>query len=210
MDNLLRQGAQVVYSAIAPVHVHGHGSQEELKLLLNVVKPKYFVPIHGEYRHLSQHAKLAESIGIPRESIFVIEDGEVLEIGAEAAKINGRVTSSNVYVDGLSVGDIGTVVLRDRKMLSRDGMVVVIIAVNRQTGKLVGRPDIVSRGFVDTREARQMLDESRDLVAGTLDRGGDRATQWSFVNTKVRDTLNKFYYDRTKRRPMILPFMVKV
>jgi ribonuclease J len=210
MDNLMRQGAQVVYSAIAPVHVHGHGSQEELKLLLNVVKPKYFVPIHGEYRHLSQHAKLAESIGIPRESIFVIEDGEVLEIGPEAAKIDGRVTSSNVYVDGLSVGDIGTVVLRDRKMLSRDGMVVVIIAVNRQTGKLVGRPDIVSRGFVDTREAREMLDESRDLVAHALDRGGDRAAQWSFVNTKVRDTLNKFYYEKTKRRPMILPFMVKV
>jgi ribonuclease J len=210
MDNLLRQGANVVYSAIAPVHVHGHGSQEELKLLLNVVKPKYFVPIHGEYRHLSQHAKLAESIGIPRESIFVIEDGEVLEIGPETAKIDGRVTSSNVYVDGLSVGDIGTVVLRDRKMLSRDGMVVVIIAVNRQTGKLVGRPDIVSRGFVDTREARKMLDESRDLVARTLDRGGDRAAQWSFVNNKVRDTLNKFYYEQTKRRPMILPFMVKV
>jgi ribonuclease J len=210
MDNLMRQGAQVVYSAIAPVHVHGHGSQEELKLLLNVVKPKYFVPIHGEYRHLSQHAKLAESIGIPRESIFVIEDGEVLEIDVESAKIDGRVTSSNVYVDGLSVGDIGTVVLRDRKMLSRDGMVVVIIAVNRQTGKLVGRPDIVSRGFVDTREARKMLDESRDLVARTLDRGGDRTAQWSFVNTKVRDTLNKFYYEQTKRRPMILPFMVKV
>ena len=210
MDNLLRQGAQVVYSAIAPVHVHGHGSQEELKLLLNVVKPKYFVPIHGEYRHLSQHAKLAQSIGIPRESIFVMEDGDVLEVGPETAKVTGRVTSSNVYVDGLSVGDIGTVVLRDRKMLSRDGMVVVIIAVNRQTGKLVGRPDIVSRGFVDTREAREMLDESRDLVARVLDRSGDRPAQWSFVNSKVRDTLNKFYYEQTKRRPMILPFMVKV
>ncbi len=110
----------------------------------------------------------------------------------------------------MSVGDIGTVVLRDRKMLSRDGMVVVIIAINRQTGKLVGRPDIVSRGFVDTREARKMLDESRDLVARTLDRGGDHAVQWNFVNTKVRDTLNKFYYEQTKRRPMILPFMVKV
>ncbi|UCB42833.1 MAG: ribonuclease J [Dehalococcoidales bacterium] len=210
MDNLLKQGANVVYSAIAPVHVHGHGSQEELKLLLNVVKPKYFVPIHGEYRHLSQHAKLAESIGIPRERIFVMEDGEVLEIETGAAKLAGRVTSSNVYVDGLSVGDIGTVVLRDRKMLSRDGIVVVIIAVNRQTGKLLGRPDIVSRGFVDTREARKMLDESRDLVARVLDRGGDRSTQWSFVNAKVRDTLNKFYYEQTKRRPMVLPFMMKV
>ena len=192
------------------MHVHGHGSQEELKLLLNIVKPKYFVPIHGEYRHLSQHAKLAQSIGIPGKSIFIMEDGDVLEIGTETARVTGHVTSSNVYVDGLSVGDIGTVVLRDRKMLSRDGMVVVIIAVNQQTGKLVGRPDIVSRGFVDTREARKMLDESRDLVARVLDRGGDRPAQWGYVNSKVRDTLNRFYYEQTKRRPMILPFMVRV
>ncbi|HEY92038.1 MAG TPA: ribonuclease J [Dehalococcoidia bacterium] len=210
MDNLLRQGANVVYNSIAPVHVHGHASQEELKLMLNIVRPKYFVPIHGEYRHLSMHAKLGESIGLPRESIFLIEDGDILEIGPNAAKVNGKVSSSNVYVDGLSVGDIGTVVLRDRRMLSRDGMVVVIIAINRQTGKLVGRPDIVSRGFVDTRESKEMLDESRDLIARVLDRGGDHPAQWSFVNVKVRDTLNKFYYEQTKRRPMILPFMVKV
>ena len=210
MDNLLRQGANVVYNSMAPVHVHGHASQEELKLMLNVVKPKYFVPIHGEYRHLSLHAKLAESIGIPRTDIFLMDDGDVLEIGPQTAKVTGKVSSSNVYVDGLSVGDIGTVVLRDRKMLSRDGMVVVIIAINRQTGKLVGRPDIVSRGFVDTRESKEMLDESRDLVARVLDRGGDHPAQWSFVNVKVRDTLNKFYYEQTKRRPMILPFMVKV
>ncbi|MBL7165618.1 MAG: ribonuclease J [Dehalococcoidales bacterium] len=210
MDNLLRQGANVVYNSMAPVHVHGHASQEELKLMLNLVRPKYFVPIHGEYRHLSLHAKLAESIGIPRESIFLMDDGDVLEIGPQMAKVTGKITSSNVYVDGLSIGDIGTVVLRDRKMLSRDGMVVVIIAINRQTGKLVGRPDIVSRGFVDTREAKEMLDESRDLVARVLDRGGDHPAQWSFVNVKVRDTLNKFYYEQTKRRPMILPFMVKV
>jgi ribonuclease J len=210
MDNLLRQGANVVYNSMAPVHVHGHASQEELKLMLNIVRPKYFVPIHGEYRHLSLHAKLAESIGMSRQNIFLMDDGDVLEIGAQTAKVTGKVSSSNVYVDGLSVGDIGTVVLRDRKMLSRDGMVVVIIAINRQTGKLVGRPDIVSRGFVDTREARDMLDESRDLVARILDRGGDHPAQWSFVNVKVRDTLNKFYYEQTKRRPMILPFMVKV
>jgi ribonuclease J len=210
MDNLLRQGANVVSNSMAPVHVHGHASQEELKLMLNIVKPKYFVPIHGEYRHLSLHAKLAESIGIPRTDIFLMDDGDVLEIGAQMAKVTGKVSSSNVYVDGLSVGDIGTVVLRDRKMLSRDGMVVVIIAINRQTGKLVGRPDIVSRGFVDTREAKEMLDESRDLVARILDRGGDHPAQWGFVNVKVRDTLNKFYYEQTKRRPMILPFMVKV
>jgi len=210
LDNLFKQGAEVLYSGTPQVHVHGHGSQEELKLLLNIVKPKFFTPIHGEYRHLSHHARLAQSIGIPKESIFVLEDGDILELDSKAAKVAGRVTSSNVYVDGLSVGDIGSVVLRDRQMLSRDGMVVVIIAINKQTGKLVGRPDIVSRGFVDTRDAREMLNESRDLVARVLNHSGDRPTEWSFVNAKVRDTLHKFYYEQTKRRPMILPFMVKV
>jgi ribonuclease J len=210
IDNLFKQGAQVLYNDIAEVHVHGHASQEELKLLMNIVKPKYFMPIHGEYRHLCLHAKLAQSVGIPKEHIFVMEDGEVLEIDQSSAKVDGRITSSNVYVDGLSVGDIGTVVLRDRQMLARDGMVVVIIAINRQTGKLVGRPDIVSRGFVDTKEYNDMLDQSRDLVAEYLDRGGDHPADWSFIYTKVRDILNKYYYEQTKRRPMILPFMVKV
>ncbi len=209
-DSLFRQGAQILYDKVAQVHVHGHGSQEELKLLLNLVKPKFFVPIHGEYRHLSLHAKLAQSVGIPPENTFILEDGDILEISPQGGKITGKVTSGNVYVDGLSVGDIGTVVLRNRRMLSRDGIVVVIIAVNKQTGKLVGRPDIVSRGFVDTRESKDMIDESRDLVARSLDHSGDRPTEWSFVNTKVRDILNKFYYEQTKRRPMILPFMVKV
>ena len=210
VDSLFRQGAQVLYDKVAQVHVHGHGSQEELKLLLNLVKPKFFVPIHGEYRHLSLHAKLAQSVGIPKENTFILEDGDILEISPEGGKITGKVTSGNVYVDGLSVGDIGSVVIRNRRMLSRDGIVVVIIAVNKQTGKLVGRPDIVSRGFVDTRESKDMIDESRDLVARILDHSGARPAEWSFINTKVRDTLNKFYYEQTKRRPMILPFMVKV
>ena len=210
IDNLFKQGAQVLYGKVAQVHVHGHGSQEELKLLLNLVKPKYFMPIHGEYRHLSMHAKLAQSIGIPEENTFVLEDGDVLELNPQTAKITGKIASGNVYVDGLSVGDVGSVILRDRKMLSRDGIVVVIITVNKQTGKLVGRPDIVSRGFVDTRESKDMLDESRDLVARTLDHSGVRPAEWSFIYSKVRDTLNRFYYDQTKRRPMVLPFMVKV
>jgi ribonuclease J len=210
LDNLFKQGAQVLYSGVAPVHVHGHGSQEELKLLLNLVKPRFFVPIHGEYRHLSLHAKLAESIGISKENIFVLEDGDILELNPQAAKIMGKTTSGNVYVDGLRVGDIGGVVLRDRRMLSKDGIVMVIIAVNRQTGKLIGRPDIVSRGFVDTRESRDMIEESRGLVARVLDHSGDRPAEWSFVSTKVRDILKEFYYEQTKRRPMILPFMVKV
>jgi len=210
VDNLFKQGAQVLYDKVAQVHVHGHGSQEELKLLLSLVKPKFFMPIHGEYRHLSIHAKLAESIGIPTENIFLLEDGDILELNPQAGRITGKVSAGNVYVDGLSVGDIGSLVLRNRRMLSRDGVVVVIIAVNKQTGKLVGRPDIVSRGFVDTRESKEMIDESRDLVAHALDRSGDHPAEWSFVNTKVRDILNKFYYEQTKRRPIILPVMVKV
>jgi len=210
IDNLFKQGAQVLYGKDIRVHVHGHGSQEELKLLLNLVKPKYFVPIHGEYRQLSLHARLAEEVGITRDRIFILEDGNVLELGAQSARVTGKVSSGHVYVDGLSVGDIGGVVLRNRRMLSKDGIVVVIIAVNRQTGKLVGRPDIVTRGFVDAREFKDMIEKSRDLIAQALDHSGARPAEWSFINTKVRDTLDKFYYQQTKRRPMILPFMVKV
>jgi ribonuclease J len=210
VDSLFKQGARVMYDKIGQVHVHGHGSQEELKLILSLVKPRFFIPIHGEYRHLSLHARLAESVGIPASNIFVLEDGDVLELSNNSARVNGKVVTGHVYVDGLSVGDIGGVVLRTRRMLSRDGIVVVIIAVNRQTGKLVNRPDIVTRGFIDTREFGNMIEESRELLVKTLDHSGGRVAEWSFINNKVRDTLEKFYYDRTKRRPMILPFMVKV
>ncbi|MFH1650868.1 MAG: ribonuclease J [Chloroflexota bacterium] len=210
VDLLFKQGARVFYTRSEQVHVHGDGSQEELKLLLNLVKPKFFVPVHGEYRHLTLHAELAHSVGIPREDIFVLEDGDVLELTPETARVASKVTSGHVYVDGLSVGDVGGVVLRNRQMLSKDGIVVVIITVNRQTGKIVGRPDIVTRGFVDTRDFKDMLEESRDVIAQALDHGGSRSPEWSFINAKVRDILDKFYYDKTKRRPMILPFMVKV
>ncbi len=210
VDSLFKQGAQVLYDRVAQVHVHGHGSQEELKLLLNLVKPRFFIPVHGEYRHLSLHAKLAQLVGIPEKNIFLLEDGDVLELGQWSGKVTGKVSSSNVYVDGLSVGDIGSVVLRDRRMLSRDGVVMVIITVNRQTGKLVGRPDIVSRGFVEPGETKDMIEKSRDLVARALDHSGVRPADWGFIYSKVRDILNKFYYEQTKRHPMILPVMVKV
>ncbi|MFC1899594.1 ribonuclease J [Chloroflexota bacterium] len=210
IDSLFKQGARVLYSQVAQVHVHGHASQEELKLLLNLVKPKFFMPIHGEYRHLSLHVKLAQSIGIPQENTFVMEDGDILEVNSQKAAITGKIASGNVYVDGMSIGDVDSVVLRNRRMLARDGIVVVIITINKQSGKLVGRPEIVSRGFVDTRESRDMLDESCDLVAKTLDHSGSRPVEGSFTNTKVRDILNKYYYEQTKRRPMVLPFMVTV
>ncbi len=210
VDNLFRQGADVLYDKLARVHVHGHGSQEELKLLLSLTKPRYFMPIHGEYRHLCLHARLARSMGVPEGNIFVLEDGDVLEITARTARKDGKVSSGNVYVDGLSVGDIGGVVLRNRRMLSKDGIVVAIIAVSRETGRVVGRPDIVTRGFVDAREFKDMIEESKDMLGRMLDHGSGKMAEWSYVNAKVKDALNRFYYERTKRRPMILPVMVKV
>ncbi|MFH0942475.1 MAG: ribonuclease J [Chloroflexota bacterium] len=211
INGIFKQGAQVLYSDLAQprIHVHGHASQEELKLFLSLIKPRFFVPIHGEYRHLVQHAKLAEQVGVPKENIFVMEDGDILELGHRHGRVVDRVNSGNVYVDGLSVGDIGSVVLRDRKMLSRDGIVMVIIAINRQTGELVGRPDIVSRGFVESKDLN-IIEQSRDLVDQMLTHRRNQLAEWGIINNKVRDTLNKFYYEQTKRRPMILPFMVKV
>ena len=210
IDSLFRQGAKVYYDRLSKVHVHGHASQEELKLLLNLVKPKFFIPIHGEYRHLSLHADLARSVGIAGENIFVLEDGDIFELTPRSGRVTGRVPSDHVYVVGRSVGGVGKVVLRSRKLLSRNGMVVAIIAVNQQTGKLVGRPEIVSRGFVDDTEARDMLKESRDLVVRVLDHSGKNLTEWDIVNTTVRDALSNFYYERTKRRPMIQPVIIKV
>jgi len=210
INDLFKQGARVLYSGLMQVHVHGHASQEELKLLLNLTKPEYFMPVHGEYRHLIHHARLAESIGMPGENIFVQEDGDILEIDAHSARVAGKVNAGNVYVDGASVGDVGKVVIRDRKMLSRDGIVMVIIALNHQTGKLVGRPDIVSRGFVDPDESREMIEESRDLVARFIGQGKNHPPEWGSINARVKETLGNYYYKQTRRRPMVLPFMVKV
>jgi ribonuclease J len=210
IDNLFRQGAHVVYEKLAQVHVHGHGSQEELKLLLSLVRPKFFVPIHGEYRHLSLHAKLAKGLGMPENNIFVLENGNILELDREKGKVVGRLPAGNVYVDGLVMGDLASVILRDRKLLSRDGIVVVIIAIDKEKGEIVGRPDIVSRGFVDMKEGEAILEQGRDLVKATLDRGGGRPLEWSFINAKVKDTLGKFFYDQTRRRPMILTTAVEV
>jgi ribonuclease J len=210
IDNLFRQGAHVVYEKLAQVHVHGHGSQEELKLLLSLVRPKFFVPIHGEYRHLSLHARLAKGLGMPEDNVFILENGNILELDHEKGKIVGRLPAGNVYVDGLVMGDLASVILRDRKLLSRDGIVVVIIAIDKENGKVVGRPDIVSRGFVDMKEGEAILEQGRDLVKATLGHSGGQPLEWSFINAKVKDTLSKFFYEQTRRRPMILTTAVEV
>jgi ribonuclease J len=210
VDNLFKRGAEVLYDKVAAVHVHGHGSQEELKLMLSLVKPRFFIPVHGEYRHLSLHAKLARSMGIPSQNIFVLEDGDVLELGLGGGRMVGKVASSNVYVDGLGVGSVGHATIRARKALSQEGIVVAIITVDKETGKLVSRPDLVSRGFVEASEEEGLMEEGSQLVARALARQRGHTLEWGLTSAKVKNTLSGFFYQQTKRHPMILPVAVKV
>ncbi|WP_027718227.1 ribonuclease J [Desulfovirgula thermocuniculi] len=211
IDQLFKQGAHVIYEAVSGIHVSGHPSQEELKLMINLVKPRFFVPIHGEYRMLIKHAELARSMGLPPENIFVAENGQVLEFTRRTGRIAGRVTAGRVLVDGLGVGDVGNIVLRDRRQLSQDGILIVVITVSRELGQLVAGPDIVSRGFVYVRESEQLMEEARQKVREALDRCGKRdLSEWASIKAQVRDVLGKFLYERTRRRPMILPIIVEV
>ena len=209
LDTLFKRGAHVIYDKLAQVHVHGHASQEELKLLLNLVKPRYFMPVHGEYRHLSLHARLAEAVGIPKANTFVMEDGNILELNANSARIVGKINAGHVYVDGLSVGDVGNVVLHDRRIISRDGMAVVVITIGQTSGLLIGRPEIVSRGFVDTNEARDLIEESRDFLVKRLNPDVD-FTDWGSVSAVIKETLGNFFYEKIRRKPIIIPVLIKV
>ncbi|MPZ24061.1 MAG: RNase J family beta-CASP ribonuclease [Dehalococcoidia bacterium] len=210
VDNLFRLGAGVFYNRISNVHVHGHASQEELKVVFNLVRPRHFVPIHGEYRHLALHARLAQTMGVPPDNIFILQDGDALEFRPEGASLAGKVTCDWVYVDGLGVGDVDHVVLRDRKHLATDGILAIIIAVEQRTGRIVGRPDVVSRGFVDVEESEALLEETRQRVAQSLDGATDHAAEWGVVKTTVKDAVADFLYQKTRRRPMILPVVVEV
>ncbi|MGQ9600445.1 MAG: ribonuclease J [Anaerolineae bacterium] len=206
VNNLFRAGADVYYYERAKVHVSGHASREEHKLMLNLTRPQFFVPIHGEYRHLVHHARTAEEVGVPNENIFVVESGQVLEFGPDWGRINGQVAQGHVLVDGLGVGDVGNVVLRDRHLLSRDGFVVVVVAVDADSGEVLEGPDIITRGFVYIREAGDLIEEATHQVLEALTYGGPRAA----VSGKIKDTLAKFFYDQTGRRPMILPVVMEV
>ena len=209
VDNLFRLGARVLYNRIANVHVRGHAAQEELKIVHSLVRPRYFVPIHGEYRHLALHAELASSLGMPDEDIFVLQDGDVLELDAKQARVVDQIPADYVYVDGLGVGDIDHVILRDRHHLATDGMVVIILAIEKKTGRLVGQPEVLSRGFVDIDESEDLMERTRKQVVASLE-GVDHIAEWSVVNTKVKDSISRFLYDETHRRPMVLPVSVEV
>jgi len=206
IDNLYRAGAEVYYHELVPVHVSGHASREEHRMMLDLTRPRFFVPIHGEYRHLVHHARIAEGMGIPRENIFVVESGQVIEFGPNWGRLGGKVAEGHVLVDGLGVGDIGSVVLRDRHLLSRDGFVVVVVAVDADSGELVQGPDIITRGFVYLREASELIDMASGRIVQAMKGGGPRAD----LTARVKDSLGEFLYAQTKRRPMILPVIMEV
>lgn len=213
VDELFRLGANVIYgpSSGTGVHVSGHGSQEELKLMLNLMKPKYFIPIHGEYRMLRQHGLLAESVGVERENIFICDLGEVVEIHNGVARKAGKIPVGNVLIDGLGVGDVGNIVLRDRKLLSQDGILVVVVTLSKTEGKIISGPDIISRGFVYVRESEGLLDEANRIVSETLQKlTGENINEWASLKTHVKEALGRFLYEQTRRRPMILPIIMEV
>jgi len=211
IDHLFKQGANVIYEAISGVHVSGHASQEELKLMLNLVRPKYFIPVHGEYRHLIQHARLAREVGIPDENIFIAENGRIIEFTKESARMAGKVTAGKVLVDGLGVGDVGNIVLRDRKQLSQDGILIVVVTIDKETTEVVAGPDIISRGFVYVRESEELMEQAREKVKQSLKKcQEEHITEWSTIKSQVREYLGKFLFEQTRRRPMILPIIMEV
>lgn len=211
IDQLFKLGAKVIYEGASGIHVSGHPSQEELKLMLNLVRPKFFIPVHGEYRMLKRHAELAKELGIPGENIFVAENGQVLEFTRKYGRLAGRVTSGKVLVDGLGVGDVGNIVLRDRKQLSQDGILIVVVTMSKETNQVLAGPDIVSRGFVYVRESEILMEEARGKVKSALERCSVRGIcEWAAIKSQIRDDLGKFLYERTRRRPMILPIIIEV
>lgn len=209
VDNLFRLGANVLYNRVANIHVRGHASREELKILQGLLQPEYFVPIHGEYRHLVVHARLAESVGVPEGNAFVLTDGDVLEIDEEAAWLGDRVPASYVYVDGLGIGDVDQHILRDRAHLSTDGVVVVIVTVDKQTGALERPAELLARGFLDLEEREDLAERTRSVIAKALT-GIEHYAEFGDINTRIRDAVSKFLYDETRRRPMVLTVTVEV
>ena len=211
INQLFQKGADVIYKALAEIHVSGHACKEELKLMQCLVKPKFFIPVHGEYRHLKQHGELAMSLGMPEDHIMIPENGGVIEITRQGIKKNGIVAAGQIFVDGLGVGDVGNIVIRDRKHLSQDGILTVVITLNRETNEVVAGPDIISRGFVYVRESERLMDEAKEIVKNSLrDCEEKNIKDWSSLKSRIRDDLKVYLYEKTKRRPMILPIIMEI
>ena len=210
INRLLERGAKVIYETLSEIHVSGHACQEELKLILSLVKPKYFIPAHGEVRHLMKHAKIAQQMGMDERNIFIMENGNCLEISQKSAKLVGDVPSGNILVDGLGVGDVGNIVLRDRRHLSEDGLIIVVISLTKE-GKVVSGPDIISRGFVYVRESEDLIEDAKNVVRKILnDDSRDNLKDWNGLKSDIRDNLRSYIFKNTKRNPMILPIIMEV
>ena len=211
VNELMKQGAEVIYESMYEVHVSGHACQDELKMMISLKKPKFFIPIHGEYKHLKKHSKLAIGMGIPEDHIFIADLGQVLETDGVEMKFTGTVPSGRVMVDGYGVGDVGSVVLRDRKHLAEDGVMIIVATIDRETGNVLAGPDIVSRGFVYVRESEALLDEAKQLMKQVMDNCRDRnIREWGNIKSAMRDALSDYIYSKTKRSPMILPIIMEV
>jgi len=211
INHLFRRGANVIYEDVSDIHVSGHASQEEQKLMMCLVRPKFFVPIHGEYRHLIYHARLAETLGISKDNIFILEDGDVLELNEDAAVKKDKVQAGRVFVDGKVIGDVGNIVLRDRMRLGTDGIIVVFVGIEKMTGKVVTGPDIVTRGFVFEEESQELIEEMKRVVSDLLGQlEQELMADWVLVKTKVRNTLKKYLIKKMDRKPMIIPIIIEL
>ena len=212
VNKLFEKGAEVIYSDIADIHVSGHACQEELKLLHSLIKPKFFMPVHGEYRHLIRHARLAEGLGMKKENIFILENGDILDVTKRSAHmLKEKAEADAILVDGLGVGDVGNIVLRDRKMLSESGLIIVVAAIEKESQTVVSGPDIISRGFVYVRENEPLMDEARKVAEKALEKCQNKKIKdWNNMKSQVRDSLGSYIYDRTKRTPIILPIFLEV